>query len=229
MSGKVASYTVRRCVRPPSLLATPGRLASGWRAAESGAIRWFHPHGSAHRPAVAFRVLYDAHALYLRFDVRDRYVRSLRTAPQAQVCRDSCVEFFAQPLAGRGYFNFEVNAGGTLLLSFIEDWRRIDGGFAKRQFVDPAWHRRVAIAHSLPSLVEPEIAGPVAWTVVYSVPLALFTAYLGRGGVAAGDVWRANFYKCGDETSHPHWGAWSPVGGKLSFHKPRYFGVLRFA
>ena len=24
-------------------------------------------------------------------------------------------------------------------------------------------------------------------------------------------AWRANFYKCGDDTSHPHWAAWSPL------------------
>ncbi len=227
MAAKSNCYKVLRCSRPPSLLASPGRLAAGWRAAERGSIGWYHQR-SSHRPAVAFRLLYDDHALYVRFDVRDRYVRSLRTEPQSSVCRDSCVEFFVQPLAGRGYFNFEINAGGALLLYFIENCRRVGSGFAKWQTVAPEWHRQVAIAHSLPSVVEPEITAPVTWTVAYRLPLALFTAYLGKGGVAAGDIWHANFFKCGDETSHPHWGAWNPITGKLDFHKPSCFGELRF-
>ncbi|MCH8859253.1 MAG: hypothetical protein IID54_06710 [Proteobacteria bacterium] len=41
--------------------------------------------------------------------------------------------------------------------------------------------------------------------------------------------WRGNFYKCGDKTSHPHWGMWSPITNRLSFHQPALFGDLVFA
>jgi hypothetical protein len=51
--------------------------------------------------------------------------------------------------------------------------------------------------------------------------------YTGPFSVAAGEVWRANFYKCGDETSQPHWAAWHPVEA-LNFHLPQCFGQLRF-
>ena len=44
---------------------------------------------------------------------------------------------------------------------------------------------------------------------------------------AEGATWRANFYKCGDETSHPHWLSWSPVK-ELNFHAPDDFGELKF-
>jgi hypothetical protein len=43
-----------------------------------------------------------------------------------------------------------------------------------------------------------------------------------------GNLWRANFYKCGHDTSHPHRGAWSPVD-ELNYHLPRCFGRLGFA
>jgi hypothetical protein len=50
--------------------------------------------------------------------------------------------------------------------------------------------------------------------------------YVGPLAPLAGQVWRGNFYKCGDRTSHPHWAAWSPVD-ELNFHLPRCFGALR--
>ncbi|MBF0230732.1 MAG: hypothetical protein HQK63_14285 [Desulfamplus sp.] len=41
--------------------------------------------------------------------------------------------------------------------------------------------------------------------------------------------WRANFYKCADKTSHPHWLTWSPVDfPKPNFHIHESFGILKF-
>jgi hypothetical protein len=44
----------------------------------------------------------------------------------------------------------------------------------------------------------------------------------------SGQAWRGNFYKCGDETSHPHWGMWAPIREGFTFHQPRFFGTLHF-
>jgi hypothetical protein len=44
-----------------------------------------------------------------------------------------------------------------------------------------------------------------------------------------GVTWRANFYKCADKTSHPHWLTWAPVNyPKPKFHLPEYFGRIEF-
>ena len=38
---------------------------------------------------------------------------------------------------------------------------------------------------------------------------------------------RANFYKCGDKTAHPHYLSWSPIHTeKPDFHRPEFFGEL---
>ena len=38
---------------------------------------------------------------------------------------------------------------------------------------------------------------------------------------------RANFYKCGDKTAHPHYVSWSPIDTpKPDFHRPDFFGEL---
>lgn len=231
MQAETRRYIVRRCGAPPPLEAVAGRLPPEWAAADAGEIAGYHPRGGPHRPAVVFRLLRDDEALHLRFDVQDRYVRSVHTRPQSPVCTDSCVEFFVQPCPSSGYFNLEINAGGTPLLCYIEDPRRRpgDGGFRRCREVGPRWLERVAIAASLPAVVDPEIAAPTAWVVACRLPLALFAAYAGVGGISPGDRWRANFYKCGDKTSHPHWGFWSDIGERCDFHQPARFGELLFA
>ena len=210
-------YTVRK-------VAAAEVTEMDFSRAEAGRIGSVRPESSDHRPEVSFRVLHDGANLYVRFDVKDRYVRSVQKAYQDPVCTDSCVEFFVRPKAGKGYFNFEVNAGGTMLLYFVEDPTRTKTGLAKFTPVPETWGKRVEIRSSLPPVVDPEIAEPVTWHLFYKVPMALFEAFVGdvdKGGA----VWRANFFKCGDKTSHPHWLSWSPVP-ELNFHLPDSFGEL---
>jgi len=74
--------------------------------------------------------------------------------------------------------------------------------------------------------------GPIeagSWTVRYRVPQMLFRKYYGevlRPGLAG----KANFYKCGDETAVPHYGAWSPpLAPTPDFHRPDSFGSIVFS
>ena len=43
-----------------------------------------------------------------------------------------------------------------------------------------------------------------------------------------GERWRANFFKCAENSKHPHWASWSPIGPILKFHQPNRFGELYF-
>lgn len=46
---------------------------------------------------------------------------------------------------------------------------------------------------------------------------------------APGTRWRANFYKCADKTSHPHWLTWAPVDyPKPKFHLSGFLGWIEF-
>src|SRR5438034_263751 len=92
-----------------------------WRPIAPLSVDQFHPAGSEHRPLTEAKLAYTPDALYALFRVRDRYVKSLATHYQEMVCNDSCVELFVQPKKDRGYFNFELNCGGTMLLYYIED------------------------------------------------------------------------------------------------------------
>ena len=199
-----------------------------WRNAPPLTIAHFHPRSSPHRPLVRAKLLHDGRSLYVLFHARDRYVRCTHTEYQDMVCKDSCVEFFAQPKADRGYFNFEVNCGGTMLIWYIEDPTRVEGAMRKFTKVSPEHANMIQIATTLPRRVEPEIAEPVEWRLAMRIPFAMMEQYVGAIGDVRGQIWRGNFYKCGDHTSHPHWASWSPIGEKLDFHQPQFFGELKF-
>jgi hypothetical protein len=196
-----------------------------WAAAETLEISCFRPESSDHRPRTRARLGWDEEGLFGLFRVEDRYVRSVHTRFGDPVYEDSCVEIFLQPRPGRGYLNFEMNAGGALLASHITDHRRTRDGFAaftKLTSEDGQW---VAVHSSLPAIVEPEVEAD--WRLAFAIPKALLEKYVGPIGPMAGQEWRANLFKCGDGTSHPHWASWSPVDA-LNFHLPHCFGTLRF-
>ena len=86
----------------------------------------------------------------------------------------------------------------------------------------------MTISHSMPRTVDGEIAGPTIWSVEYFVPNALLETYAGALGPAAQRKWRGNFFKCADESSHPHWASWNPIGPELNFHVPAYFAPFEF-
>jgi len=215
-------YRVRRAVVQPGPRDDGDSL--DWRQADIAEIAHFRPESSAHRPAARARLLHDGAGLHGLFQVDDRWVRSVQTTYQAPVCTDSCVEFFVRPRPDRGYFNFEFNCGGTLLCSYITQ-PRTPGAI---RLLSAEEGGQVRIEHSLPAVVEPEIEVETRWTIAYFIPLGLLERYVGPLGPLTGQTWRANFYKCGDRTSHPHWAAWSPVDA-LDFHMPQCFGELLFA
>lgn len=89
---------------------------------------------------------------------------------------------------------------------------------------------RIKIGHTLPKIVDPEIAEPTIWTLEYRLPFAVVKTYCSHASKPAqGVIWKANLYKCADATSHPHWLTWSFVDHPTPrFHMPKYFGTLKF-
>lgn len=187
----------------------------------------FRPEGSDHRPLTQVRLLYSRDGIAGVFRVEDRFVRSVHTRYGDPVCLDSCVEFFVQPRRDGGYFNFEFNCGGAMLCCYILDLKRNTDEPKESRALHAKDAAGVRVRSSMPAVVEPEIVDPVEWSLEFFIPFRLLEKYAGGLGDPAGQTWRANFYKCGDETSHPHWASWRPVP-EVNFHLPEYFGELRF-
>jgi hypothetical protein len=217
-------YHVRRArVRPEHRGEWDG---AAWRDAARMAIAHFHARSSDHRPVTDAALLYDDDDLHVLFRVSDRYIRSVHTVYDSDTYKDSCVELFLQPAGRVGYFALEVNAGGAFSLRYIEDPTRTPNRFAKWTTVSAELAASIRVSHSMPDVVEPEIAEQHLWWVEVSWPFAVMEAYAGPIRPPAGQKWRANAFKCGDQTSHPHWASWAPIGEALNFHQPSCFGWL---
>ncbi len=196
-----------------------------WKDVPSLVIGNFMGPRPEHFPRAEVKVIYDTRALGVMFRVEDRYVRSVARNDQDAVYKDSCVEFFFTPGfdLSLGYFNLEMNCSGTMLFHFQPRPR-------EDRIVIPASEcTRVERVHSFPRIVLPEIQEPVTWTLAYEIPYDLLEIYCPVVKPGPEAVWRANFYKCGDHTSHPHWLTWAPVDRpKPDFHCPEFFGTLAF-
>lgn len=199
-----------------------------WADAAQLAIETFISPRHAHRPRTEVRMLHDGATIAVRFRVDDRYVIAKGMTYQSRTHLDSCVEFFVEPVVGKGYFNFEYNCCGTLLLSYIEDARRKGDGFERYTMVPEAVVSGMEVHASLVGPILEEIQEPVEWTVSYRIPKSVFETYVGPLGELSGMRMRGNFYKCADESSHQHWGYWADIGEVLDFHQPTRFGAIDF-
>jgi hypothetical protein len=218
-------YIVRYATVRPGLRGDWNETA--WTRANTLEIGNIRPESSDHRPRTLARLLYDESGLYGFFQVHDQYVRCAHVGYMAPTYLDSCVEIFLQPKDDKGYLDFEFSCGGSLLCFHIIDPKRIPGGFSDYTPLPEADLQQVLIYHSLPSLVEPEIVEPIEWRLEYFIPFSMLEKWVGPLGTVSGQQWRANLYKCGDETSHPHWISWAPIDD-WNFHLPSCFGTIRF-
>ena len=178
-----------------------------------------------HFPDTRVKVGHDDEALYLHYRVEDRYVRAVAEADQGRIWEDSCVEFFFTPGPELSdlYFNLEMNCSGKILLHFHP------GGGGETVILSAEECGAVERVHSLPDGVEPEISEAVTWQLACRLPLDLIAAHAPITRPEPGAAWRVNFYKCADQSSHPHWLTWSPVDfHRPNFHLPQYFGTLTF-
>lgn len=196
-----------------------------WKDVPPVTLEYYMGAEPTHQPKAQARVAYDDDAIYLIWKVEDNYVRAIYTKHQQDVWRDSCAEFFFTPggdPAERGYFNLETNCAGVKLFGI-----HVPESNGKRLSADE--FASIATASSLKGPIEPEIEKPTTWTLEYRIPLGLLEKYTKIERPKPGVTWRANFYKCADDSSHPHWLTWSPVTDhEPAFHRPKYFGILEF-
>jgi hypothetical protein len=221
----IKKYSILLTRKPPEM----DRLWSGraWKNIPALKVSCYRQESSAHQPETQCKLLYDRNCLYGIFRVKDRYVRCVHDRFQSEVYKDSCVEFFVQPKNTGGYFNFEFNCGGTLLASYITDPTRIAGRVREFIPLTPEDDLQIKRYSNLPRIVEPEITRSIVWFLGFSIPFAILGKYAGALAKVSGQVWRANFYKCGNETTMPHWVSWSPLN-ELNFHLPADFGEIEF-
>lgn len=172
-------------------------------------------------PEVKFRIAHSNNQIWLKYYINEENVLANRTEVNSSVSRDSCVEFFFDPLGDGSYYNFEFNCIGTPHLAYGPDRHT-------REFVAPEKIRRhIKIESSLGDSPFEEKGGGHQWEMTMILPAELLTSH--KGINLEGLRSRSNFYKCGDDTSLRHYLSWNPVGTeKPDFHRPEFFGTLIF-
>ena len=177
-------------------------------------VNW--PDRFPYAPTTTFRIATDAKSLYIYYETRGLGLRAVALEDNGPVWEDSCVEFFVQVPGQDCYRNFEVNCIGTLLAS-----EKTPGSTSKR-FTTEA----LQSIQRYPSLERKPLDisdGEFEWNLLLIIPLECLQLQ------ALPESLRANFYKCGDKTSHPHYLSWNPITfEKPNFHLPEFFGELLF-
>ena len=180
-------------------------------------INWADYH---YKPEVDFAIAYSNNEIFLKYFVKENFFKAEKTETNQMVCEDSCVEFFVSPASDGIYYNLEFNAIGTCLLG--SGTARENSSRADPQIVSKV--RRLSSSGKKPFK---EKAGEFNWTLTIAIPMEVFFRHKIKN--LSGKSFRANFYKCGDKLSVPHYVTWNPVGTERpDYHQPAYFGVLKF-
>ena len=162
----------------------------------------------------AFVAVSDNH-IALVFNILEEHTKAVEMENNGRVWEDSCVEFFVANPVGEGYYNFEMNAIGTLLAAYRTS-RENATHFSAEQIAEI---RRFGLLDHAPIDVE----GENSWWVAELIPFEAI------GLTERPHSLRANLYKCGDNLHRPHFMSWSPIAlDKPNFHCPDYFGELIF-
>jgi hypothetical protein len=187
---------------------------------EGHAIDTVNWKSHTYRPEVRFNIAWGDREIYIKYYVRETSVKAEKSRTNEMVCEDSCVEFFVAPSDDGIYYNFEFNPIGTALMG--SGHGRHDSARADETLVNGI--RRLTTMGDEPFA---EKSGDISWSLTLAIPLGIFFHH--RVENLAGKRFRANFYKCGDMLSNPHYVTWNPVGTeKPDYHRPEYFGTLKF-
>lgn len=171
--------------------------------------QWLDPAGIS----AWAQLRYDASGIDVRMGAREKQIRAEEPVVLGMPCQDSCLEFFLSPAEGDArYLNIEYSPSGSLFLGF---------GYGR------ADRTRLLIPDEL-SLQPSFVRTQDGWEVTYHIPLALLTLFFPSVTLTPGKTMRANCYKCGDLTAHPHYLLWNPsTSAAPDFHRSCDFGLLR--
>jgi len=173
-----------------------------------------------YKPEVALAIAYSDREFFLKYYITENYFKAEKTETNQMVCEDSCVEFFVSPEDDGIYYNLEFNGIGTCLL---------ETGTARENRIkaNPEIISKIRRRTSTGKNPVEEKVGKFEWTITIAIPFRVFFHHNIKN--LKGKEIRANFYKCGDMLTIPHYVTWNPVGtAKPDFHQPVYFGLLKF-
>jgi hypothetical protein len=226
-SGPEAPLPVYACPRIEREIVLDGKLSDPlWKTAP--AVRLvFADSGETADCLTEARLLCSATTLYVGFFCEDDFVWGTRKEPDSDIYAEECVEVFLNP-AGVPHQYYEINVSPKNVVfdaCILNPRTPSDPGlkFAGLKDYHPeALETRVHVAGELDKR-----GGAKAWTVEYAIPIARLIG-APRVPPRKGDAWRMNLYRIDSpEPGRQKFYAWSPTG-KIDFHRPWRFGILKF-
>ena len=176
-------------------------------------VNW--PETFPYAPLCSGRIARTQDALVVDFRVSGLDLRAQNLTDNGRQWEDSCVEVFIKDPEEDTYYNFEINALGKVLAC--------SGADRHGRVARPAEEMEEILRFGQLEGGPLDEGGIWTWRVGVVIPFEL----IGVDPENLPDSIRANFYKCGDKTAHPHYLSWSPIDTpKPDFHRPEFFGEL---
>lgn len=173
-----------------------------------------------YKPDVSFKIAHNGSYLFLQFFVEEQEIMALAEHDNGPVWKDSCVEFFISFNNSPSYYNLESSCIGKVLLGYRKD--KSDSAHAGQQTLES-----IKRYPSLGTSNFDKKEGDFKWNILLVVPASAF--WMSEIETFKGLEARANFYKCGDNLSTPHFLSWSPIKyHKPNFHLVDYFDTIKF-
>jgi CRISPR/Cas system-associated endonuclease/helicase Cas3 len=170
-----------------------------------------------YKPTCQFKIAKSTNSIFIHFKVNESNIRAVNINDQDPVWEDSCVEFFCKTPEQNSYFNFEFNCIGTCLATQRE---------GKELNVHPLSKAKMDAIKRFSSLGNSpfeENKGNFEWKLTVEIPFEIIDIQPDNLPV----MLKANFYKCADGTSIPHFLSWSIISTQApDFHQPEFFGSI---
>lgn len=180
-------------------------------------LNW--PTQFPYKPSCQFKIARSTNSIFIHFKVIESNIRALYTNDQDPVWEDSCVEFFCNHPEQDSYLNFEFNCIGTCLAAQRNSRDLNVNPLSKEEMKSI---KRIA---SLGNSIFDEKKGNFEWKLTVEIPFELIDIQSDN----LPEMLMANFYKCADGTTIPHYLSWSHIStDQPDFHRPEYFGIIYF-
>lgn len=172
-----------------------------------------------YKPDLKFRIGHCGNEIWLKFYVKEKNILAQETRINGDVYKDSTVEFFIST-DGENYYNFEFNCIGTPHVGH-------GPGRGNRTPVAVNVLKEIKIKSTLGNQPFTEKSGKFEWEMMIRIPIKCFT--FDKIETLNGLKATANFYKCGDATSDPHFVSWNPIKTESpDYHRLDFFGNVEF-
>ena len=161
-------------------------------------------------PKTFVTLSYDDEGIIAHLVSYETNLRATETKHNTFVHKDSCMEIFMKYAADTDerYINIEMNPNGAAYSAVSFDRN-------SSQLIDPADIDTLGI--------KTEIFED-RWEIKLKIKAEYIKKYIPSYKHESGAHLKGNFYKCGDDTDHPHFGCFNNIERpQPDFHRPEFF------